>query len=118
VIQRLLLLASTICTAIVVVSFLLFSLEQANAGSTAQQNKVEAVDQASPTPQEERARERKHTKARELVDDANDVLTKPFDGLTSSSNIWVQRGLPAVLAVLLYFVVLRVLAGYAVKIRV
>lgn len=99
-------------------SFLLFSLEQANAGSTAQQNKVEAVDQASPTPQEERARERKHTKARELVDDANDVLTKPFDGLTSSSNIWVQRGVPAVLAVLLYFVVLRVLAGYAVKIRV
>jgi len=29
----------------------------------------------------------------------------------------VERGVPALLAFLLYFVVLRVLAGYAVKLR-
>jgi hypothetical protein len=54
---------------------------------------------------------------REWVDDANDALTKPFDGVTSSPNIWVQRGLPALLAFLLYFVLLRLLAGYAVRLR-
>ena len=51
------------------------------------------------------------------IDDANDVLTKPFDGITTSSDIWVERGVPALLAFLLYFVVLRVLAGYTVRLR-
>jgi hypothetical protein len=111
VIQRLLLLASTLCTAVVVFSFVLFAVEEANAGSTTQQNKIDNVDQASPSAHAERACE--------LVDDANDQLTSPFDGIAgSTSNIWVQRGVPALLAVLLYFVLLRVLAGYAVKLRV
>jgi hypothetical protein len=115
--KRLLLLASTVCTAIVLLSFGIFAVEEANAGSTSQQNKVESVDQASPSGQAERARERKHTNLRELIDDANDRLTGPFDGVASSRNIWLQRGVPAVLAFLLYFVVLRVLAGYAVRLK-
>jgi hypothetical protein len=118
VIQRLLFIASTLCTAIVVLSFGMFAVEEANAGSTTQQNKVENVDQANPSARTERAREAKHTKVRELVDDANDALTSPFDGITNSSNIWMQRGLPAALAFLVYFVVVRVLAGYAVRLRI
>jgi hypothetical protein len=117
VIKRTLLLASTVCTLIVVASFALFALEKAGASSTQQQDKIVSIDTPNPTPQQERARAKKHTKARELIDDANDVLTKPFDGITSSQNIWVERGVPALLAFLLYFVVLRVLAGYAVKLR-
>lgn len=118
-IQRLLLLISTLCTAIVVLSFALFGIEEAKAGSKTQQDKLESLDQPNPSGQTERARERKHGKVRELIDDANDKLTSPFDGIVgSSSNIWVQRGVPALLAVLLYFVLLRVLAGYAVKLRV
>jgi hypothetical protein len=117
VIKRLLLLVSTVCTLIVVASFVMFALEEANAGSTAQQNKVGSVDQPDLSARTERQRERKHSKARELVDDANDVLTKPFNGITSSTDIWVERGIPALLAFLLYFVVLRVLAGYAVRLK-
>lgn len=116
-IKRTLLLASTVCTLIVVASFVLFALENANAGSTVQQDKVVSIDQPDPSPQVERQRAKKHTKVRELVDDANDVLTKPFDGVTTSNNIWVERGVPFVLAFLLYFVVLRVLAGYAVRLK-
>jgi hypothetical protein len=115
--QRILLLASTVCTLIVVASFTMFALEQANAGSSAQQDKIAAIDQPNPTAQQERARAKKHTKVREWVDDANDVLTKPFDGITNSSDIWAERGVPALLAILLYFVVLRVLAGYAVRLK-
>jgi hypothetical protein len=118
VIKRLLFLASTLCTLIVVASFALFAVEEANASSTSQQNKIEALDSANPTPQQENARAHKHTKVREWIDDANDALTRPFDGVANSNNIWVQRGVPALLAFLLYFVVLRVLAGYAVKLRV
>jgi hypothetical protein len=117
-IKRFLLFASTICTVVVVLSFGMFAVEEANAGSTTQQNKVENVDQADPSGQTERARERKHTRIREWIDDSNDILTKPFDGVTNSTNIWMQRGVPAVLAFLLYFVVVRVLAGYAIRLRV
>jgi hypothetical protein len=117
VIQRLLLLASTLCTAIVVLSFTMFAVEEAHAGSSAQQNKIDSVDQPSPSQQAERRRELKHTKPREMIDDANDALTKPFDGISSSTDIWVQRGVPAMLALLVYFVLLRVLAGYAVKLK-
>jgi uncharacterized membrane protein len=117
VIKRLLFLASTVCTLIVVLSFAFFAVEEAHASSTAQKNKVESIDGTDLTPQQEKARAKKHTQVREWVDDANDVLTQPFDSVTSSSNIWVQRGVPALLAFLLYFVVLRVLAGYAVKLK-
>jgi hypothetical protein len=117
-IQRLLLWASTICTAIVVVSFGMFALEQANAGSTEQQNKIENVNQSAPTPHTERERELKHTKVREAIDDADDVLVRPFTGVSSSSSdIWAERGVPALLAFLVYFVVLRVFANYAVRLR-
>jgi len=116
-IKRLLLLASTLCTAVIVVSFGLFAAEEANAGSTVQQDRVEAVSPVHPSPPVERAREKEHSKFREMVDDANDALTSPFDDITNSSNIWVQRSIPAVLAFLLYFVLLRVLAGYAVRLK-
>jgi hypothetical protein len=117
VIKRILLLASTVCTLIIVASFAMFALEKANASSNSQQQKIVSIDQPNPTPQQEHARAKKHTKVRELIDDANDVLTKPFDGVTTSTNIWVERGVPALLAFLLYFVVIRVLAGYAVRLR-
>jgi hypothetical protein len=117
VIKRLLFLASTVCTLIVVLSFAFFAVEEAQASSN-QQVKIEAMDQPNPTPAQQKARAKKHTKVREWIDKANDALTSPFDNVTSSSNIWVERGVPALLAFLLYFVVLRVAAGYAVKLRV
>ena len=116
-IKRILLFASTVCTLIIVASFALFAIEKANASSNSQQEKIVSIDQPNPTPQQERARAKKHTKIRELIDDANDALTKPFDSVTSSNNIWVERGVPALLAFLLYFVVLRVFAGYAIRLQ-
>jgi hypothetical protein len=116
-IQRVLLWVSTICTVIVVVSFGLFALEEAGASSKKQQAAVDQVNTPDPTPHTERAREAKHTQARELIDDANDILVSPFTGIVNSDNIWVQRGIPSLLAFLVYFVLLRILAGYAVRIR-
>lgn len=117
-IKRLLFLASTLCTLIVVASFAMFAVEEAHASSTQQQNRIQALNQPDPTASQEQARAKKHTQMREWIDDGNDALTRPFDGVTSSSNIWLQRGIPALLAFLLYFVLLRVLAGYAVKLKV
>jgi hypothetical protein len=116
-IQRVLLWVSTICTVFVVVSFGLFALEEAGASSKKQQLAVDQVNQADPTPHTERAREAKHTQVREFIDDVNDVLVSPFTGIVSSDNIWVQRGIPSLLAFFVYFVLLRIVAGYAVRIR-
>jgi hypothetical protein len=116
-IQRVLLWVSTICTVIVVVSFGLFALEEAGASSKKQEAAVDQVNTPDPTPRTERARERKHTTVREAIDDVNDILVSPFSGIVDSSNIWVQRGIPSLLAFFVYFVVLRIVAGYAVKIR-
>jgi hypothetical protein len=117
VIQRLLLWVSTICTVIVVLSFGLFALEEARASSDKQQAAVDQVNTPDPTPRTEAARERKHTEIREAIDDANDILVSPFSGIVSSSDIWVQRGLPTAIAFFVYFVVLRVLAAYSLRPR-
>ncbi len=77
-IQRILLWVSTICTVIVVLSFVLFAVEEAGAGSKTQQNLIEQINSPNPTPHTEQERELKHTWARERIDDANDVLVSPF----------------------------------------
>ena len=51
----------------------------------------------------EKAREREHGKFREAIDDANDVLSKPFAWITEdSSSLWVQRGVTVVLGVVIF----------------
>jgi hypothetical protein len=115
-ISTLLRLISTVTTAIVVASFAAFALEEADTGSKHQTQAIEGLNQPSPSASAEAKRERKHTKVREWIDDANDVLTEPFSGIVSGSgSIWVKRGVPSLLAFLLYFAVLRIIAGYATR---
>ena len=65
-------------------------------------------------PGEERARERAHSRAREAIDDADDVLVAPFAGLVDgSASSWVRRGVPTLLALLVYGFGLSFLARFA-----
>jgi hypothetical protein len=104
--------ASTIACAILIVSFGLFAIEQAKGGSKQEVNKLEGINQPSPTPQTERQRERKHGDVREAIDDVNDVLIAPFSGVVNSGSIWAKRGVATLIALLVYGVVLRILIGY------
>ena len=45
------------------------------------------------------------------------MLVSPFSGLTHSATSGSQRGVPSLLAFLLYFVLLRILANYAVRLQ-
>jgi hypothetical protein len=122
VISRLLIWASTIAAIVLVASFAMFAVDQARNGSKQQVAKVSAgleptnvstnVNQADPTPKTERQREKMHGKVREAIDDADDVLIKPFSGVVHSSSIWTQRGVPALIAFLLFGVGLRLAAAY------
>jgi hypothetical protein len=123
-IARLITWVSTIAAVVLVVSFGLFAIDQARDGSKQQVAKLGSklepstnastnVNQADPSPKTERAREKAHGKVRETIDDVDDFLVKPFAGVTASSNsIWVQRGIPSLIAFLLFGVALRLIAAY------
>ena len=68
----------------------------------------------SPSAAGERERERRHGQPREAIDDVNDVLLKPFAGISQNADSrWVQRGVPSGLGLLVYGVLLGFLARYA-----
>ena len=104
---------AVVASVVVGLSFLLFAVDQLSEGS---ENQVRALDGASagravsqrdldapsPLPTVERVRERRHSAIREAIDDGNDVLVTPFTGLIDSKQIWVERMVPTVLALLLY----------------
>src|SRR3954469_6296288 len=119
---RLLTWVSTIAGLVVLASFAMFAIDQAQNGSKQQVAKAAAarepvnsasnVNQANPSPKTERQREKMHGQVREAIDDADDVLVKPFAGAVNSSSIWAQRGIPALIAFLIFGVGLRILAAY------
>ena len=113
-ISRPLRIVAMIATAIILASFGFFVVDQARESSNRQVRRLKAE---SPDPGEraERVRERRHGTARELIDDANDILLKPFAGIVDSGSIWVQRIVPGGLALLLYGLALTLLAGYLPK---
>jgi hypothetical protein len=122
VIARVVTWASTIAALVLIASFGLFAIDQARDGSNQQLAKLGSeidpgrastnVNQADPSPATERAREKKHGKVREVIDDADDVLISPFAGVVHSKSIWAQRGVPTLIAFLLFVVGLRILAVY------
>jgi hypothetical protein len=105
-------LAAIAAAGFVALSFLLFAVDQSKQGSATQVNALEgsgaqvtsdaAIDEPSPPSRIERVREERHTGIREAIDDVDDVLVAPFTGLIESSNVWVERMVPATLALLLY----------------
>ena len=64
-----------------------------------------------PTAREETLREQAHSKPREAVDDADDILIKPFAwAAEGSSSRWARKGVPTLLALLVYGFALGFLA--------
>jgi hypothetical protein len=96
---------AVLASAIIALSFVLFAVEEVRDASKRQQSA--AVD---PGGAAERRRAATHTKAREVVDDANDVLLRPFAGVIDSENPWAARGVPALIGLLLYGLGLAYLA--------
>lgn len=132
-IARVVTLASTIAALVLLVSFGLFAVDQAKDGSNQQVARIDDeigngggaavganaadkasanVNQADPPPRAERVREARHGDVREAIDDVNDVLVSPFTSVVKSDDIWVQRGIPALIALLLFGVGLRFVAQY------
>ena len=97
---------------LVLASFTLFAIDQLYEGSENQSLAVKGnalrakatgmIDQPAPSAAVERVRESAHSSARELIDDANDVLLAPFASIVESTDPWPPRMVSGVLALLLF----------------
>ena len=111
----------------VALGFAMFAVDEIDRGSKTQQSAVDeglsdltpadSTPAPSPSAEEERLREQQHGGFREAVDDANDVLLAPFTAFIDSSSNWVNHGIPALLALLLYGGCLGMLANALPKKR-
>jgi hypothetical protein len=98
VISRVFRLTAFACCVLVVASFAMFARDQLAGASQHQQSELVAgahPTAASGTPT-------KPAEPRHFIDEAAHVLTKPFEAIVQSSNLWVKHGLPAVFALLVY----------------
>ena len=88
---------------IIAISFTLFALEDIGRASQQSEHRVAGFTAANPSPAGERERERRHGGVREAIDDVNDVLLSPFADVTvNATSRWAQRGVPALLGLLVY----------------
>jgi hypothetical protein len=88
----------------IALGFLLFAGDETDKGSRGQVSKLDnAINAPDPTQQQELLRQRQHGELREGIDDANDFLLKPFAPVVENSeSTWARRGVPTLLALLLY----------------
>jgi hypothetical protein len=110
VISRGIKLVSFVCCALVVVSFAMFARDQMAGASVHQQTELVSGTNPTPTPA---APSKPEAQPGRFINRAAKTLTSPFDALVSSSNAWVQRGLPALAALLVYGLGLGYLARYS-----
>lgn len=115
--ERLLRTAALAASAIAILSFGLFALDESRAASRRSAEEIagaRAAREPDPSPRQERAREAAHSDARELIDDANDVLISPFTGVGGDArDKWVRRGVPGLLALVVFGFGLSFLARFA-----
>jgi hypothetical protein len=113
-------LAAISASIVVLLGFAFFAAGEMAKGSKTQQTALgdetgtpAAGDGAAvaPTADGEAAREQQQGGPRELIHDANDVLLAPFADLVDTESVWVDHGVPALLALLLYGVGLGLLAN-------
>ena len=101
-----------------ILGFLMFAVDQAETGREHQVAVLQNAREApSPSTRQESVRERENSNLRELIDDANDELLSPFADLVDSNSPWVERGLPAALALLVYGLGGLLLANFLPKPR-
>jgi hypothetical protein len=114
VLERPLRIVAVVLSLLVVAGFMLFALDDISRASNQSRERIAGFEAPAPTPAAEQTRQERNGRGRELVDDANDVLLRPFTGVVADApSRWVQRGVPALLALLVYGFLLGYFARYA-----
>ena len=96
-------------SALVVLSFAMFAIDQSSAASKRQEDRVTDINAVSPAPAP--VAEATHTGLRGTIDSLDRTLVAPF-GTIGGDSEWLKHGVPALLAFLLYGVGLGYLARW------
>lgn len=97
---------AAIASVVIALSFILFAAEEVNHASRRQQSEVITPGSGGGSTQVSH-----HTTARRAIDDASEVLLRPFVGVASDThNAWARRGIPALFGLLVYGLGLAYLA--------
>jgi hypothetical protein len=99
---------SLLCCLFVSISFGLFALAQVSHASSHQAGEI-ARPMSHPRPPVVHAT----GQPRRFIDGVARKLTSPFDSLVSSSDAWVNHGIPALFALLVYGAGLGFLSRWA-----
>jgi hypothetical protein len=102
---------STVFCVLVLASFGLFAHDQV-AGASQRQQTAELPGGGPPVIEGPTA-PRKHAQPRRFIDGAAGALTSPFRSVVQSKNDWVDHGIPAVLALVVYGLGLGYLARFS-----
>lgn len=98
--------AAIVCSLLVVAGWGWFAWDQTKEASAQTQQEIagqRATQTVDPSPDVERSRERAQGRVHEYVDDANDLLQRPFAPLVQNADSkWMRRTVPALLALLVY----------------
>jgi hypothetical protein len=116
--QTLLRYTSIVVSAIIVLSFVFFAVDQSKSSSAQEVATVGAeTSNTTAQPQQPAAPKPKvHGQPRAAIDDADKQILKPFEGLvTSSGSAWAKKGIPSLLALFVFGFLLNLLAGYLPK---
>jgi hypothetical protein len=117
-VQNILRIASTIACGIVIAAFAMWATDEGQASSDQQIARVsEEVPADAPVtnpagPVAAPAPEPEHGGVRGVIEDANEALLSPFDHIAQDDGPWVAHAIPALLALLTYGLLARVLIGY------
>ncbi len=90
-------------------SFSLFALDQMAGASKHQQTEITSSANVTPIPPEAKH----HAQPRQFIDDVAHSLTSPFHSIVPSNSQWVSRGVPTVIALIVYGVGLGYLARFS-----
>jgi hypothetical protein len=115
VIERHLRALAIVLSLIVACGFVLFAMDDFGRASDSSRKRITGDPRAAdPTPAGEREREQRNSRGREIVDDANDLLLRPFASISETAdNGWVRRGVPALLGLVTYGFLLGFASRYA-----
>ena len=92
--------------AVVAAGFVAFAVDELSGASERQQAALAGSETATPAPAPE------PSGVRRTVDRAAEPLLSPFAGVAPSSNPWVARGVPTLLAFVVYGLGLGFLARW------
>ncbi len=99
VIHRGLVLIAYACCVLLIASFAMFARDQMAGAS---KHQVQELASGLPTAPTVPPVTKDHSQPRLFIDGAASALTSPFGSLVQSDSEWVKRGLPTILALLVY----------------